>query len=480
MVVISQRGKRWTSRLAGSQLPTVVAPLILIVGLMFLAMSSVGGTPAMAQDAASDEEPTPSSVDQVVTPMDRAFKEKPPLPRFLPWLKDQLRDTPAFFRDMRLDLTIRTYYFDRERFDDTISEAWALGGALSYQSGWVADRFSVGSVLYTSQKISAPETHDGTLLLKPGQESYTVLGQLYGRVKVVENNFINLYRYEYNTPFINKNDGRMTPNTFEGYTFQGTYRGKEGSPAFGYGGGYITKIKERNSDEFVWMSTDAGADVHRGVALAGGSFSYRGLAFGDMNYYSKDIINIFYTEGSYKVPVAGRLGLLFSAQYIDQRSTGDNLLTGSSFSTNQLGLRSDASYEGAVLTFAYTSTARGLNMQNPWSGYPGYTGVQVQDFNRAGESAFMAKASYDFSRLGLEGVTAYALYVHGWGAIDSSTGTSVTNQNEFDADLQWRPQWKFLKGLRLRTRYANVRQYEGDRNQINDFRVIVNYDIPLL
>ena len=54
-------------------------------------------------------------------------------------------------------------------------------------------------------------------------------------------------------------------------------------------------------------------------------------------------------------------------------------------------------------------------MQSPWSSYPGYTSVQVQDFNRAGENAFMVKGSYDFTRLGLEGVTAYALFVHGWG-----------------------------------------------------------------
>ena len=29
-------------------------------------------------------------------------------------------------------------------------------------------------------------------------------------------------------------------------------------------------------------------------------------------------------------------------------------------------------------------------------------------------------------------------------------------------------------------RYANVHQYEGDKPTINDFRMIVNYDIPLL
>jgi len=56
----------------------------------------------------------------------------------------------------------------------------------------------------------------------------------------------------------------------------------------------------------------------------------------------------------------------------------------------------------------------------------------------------------------------------------------VTNENEFDADLQWRPQWKFLKGLWFRARYANVHQYEEPHNTMNDFRIIVNYDIPLL
>ena len=85
----------------------------------------------------------------------------------------------------------------------------------------------------------------------------------------------------------------------------------------------------------------------------------------------------------------------------------------------------------------------------------------MQDFNRAGENAFVAKALLDFTRLCLEGLTAYALYVHGWNRINPSGGSSIPNENEFDADLQWRPQWKFLKGLWFRVRYADVHQYEG-------------------
>ena len=482
MLMISEKRIRWTFGLPGRGLPAVLATALFTVALAFLAMLAVGSSPVMAQEVISQEEPTPSSVDEVKTPMGRTFeeKEKPPLPRFFPWLKEQLKDTPAFFRDTKLNLNIRTFYFYRDKYDDTKSEAWALGGALAYQSGWFLDHFAVGSVLYTSQRLYGPDDRDGTLLLKPGQHGYTQVGQLYGRVKLIEDNFINIYRYEYNTPYINKNDNRMTPNTFEGYTFTGAYGGKDGALGFRYGGGYITKIKERNDDRFRWMSQDAGADVKRGVAVGGGSVSYKGLTFGVIDYYSDDIINIFYTEGSYKLPLTKDLGLLFTAQFTDQRSTGDDLLKGYSFNTNQVGVKSDISYGGAILTLGYTHTSRGADMQSPWSGYPGYTSVQVQDFNRAGEDAFVVKASYDFSRLGLEGVSTYALFVHGWGRIDPATKEKVANENEFDAEVQWRPKWKFLKGLWFRVRYANVHQYEGDKNTIHDFRVIVNYDLPVL
>jgi hypothetical protein len=472
---------RRLSCLAGRK--RVTAVIIIALGLGCLAVLLWGIPPVVAQEYIRNQEPAPESVDQVVSAIELAFQQKPKIPRFFPWLKEQLKDTPPFLRDTNLTLNFRTYYFYKDNYPGSspqINEAWALGGALSYQSGWFLDHFGVGAVFYTSQPLYAPDDKDGTLLLKPGQEGYTVVGQIYGRVKLIEDNFINIYRYEYNTPFINKNDSRMTPNTFEGYTFNGAYGGKDGALGFRYGGGYITKIKEKNSDRFVWMSQDAGAAVKRGVGVGGASVSYKGLTFGAIDYYSNDIINIIYTEGSYKFRVMDRLGLLFSAQFTDQRSVGEDLLTGSSFNTNQFGVKADASYGGAILTLGFTHTSKGADMQSPWSGYPGYTSVQVQDFNRAGENAFMVKASYDFTRLGLKGVSAYTLWVHGWNRVDPSTKASVPNENEFDADVQWRPEWKFLKGLWFRVRYANVHQYESPKNSLNDFRVIVNYDFPLL
>jgi hypothetical protein len=106
--------------------------------------------------------------------------------------------------------------------------------------------------------------------------------------------------------------------------------------------------------------------------------------------------------------------------------------------------------------------------------------VQAKNFNRAGEEAFMIKRSYDFSRLGLGGVTAYALLVHGWGAVNPATKSAVYNQNEYDFDLQWRPKIDFLEGVWFRGRYARVEQQGSNGSSINEFRFMVNYDFPLL
>jgi hypothetical protein len=376
-----------------------------------------------------------------------------------------------FFRDTKFGLQLRTYYFNREKYDDSRSEAWAIGGALSYKSGYLADRLAVGAVAYTSQPLYAPDEHDGTLLLKPGQEGYTVLGQIYGEVKLVDRVFLAFGRKEMSTPYMNKNDVRMTPNTFEGVAAYGTAGGKDGAPEWRFGGGYITKIKERNSDQFVWLSQDAGATVERGVYLGAANFAAKDLSIGAAEYYSSDIINIFYTEAKYGLKLGGGVPVKLAAQYSDQRSTGDDLLTGAEFSTSQWGVKADAALGAATLTLGYTDTASGHDMQSPWSGYPGYTSVQVQDFNRANESAVILKGAYDFSRHGAEGVSAYALWVHG-----SGREAPVYNEDEADLNLQWTPKGGVLKGTSLRLRYARVMQDGGGDPEINDFRVIVNYD----
>jgi len=405
------------------------------------------------------------------TPLDELNLANPEPELSVPLAKKA--ELPPFLADTRFGAQLKTFYMNRDNFDPTRNEAWALGGSLSYRSGYLADRIRIGAVGYTSQRLYGPEQDDGTSLLKPGQEGYTVLGQAYAEVKLTDRIFGAIGRKEYDTPYINKNDVRMTPNTFEGVTLYGTVGGEDRAPAWRFGAGYISKIKTLNSDQFVWMSQQAGAPegVDRGVYVAGANYAHKDIAIGAINYYSQDVINIFYTEAKYRLPATTGYGLTLAAQYSDQRSTGSDLLMGTPFSTGQWGLKADLELVATTLTLAYTATANGADMLSPWSGYPGYTGVQVENFNRAGEDAWLLEAAYDFSRHGAEGVTAYALAVLG-----SNVSAPDYNQNEYDLNLQWTPTHGPLKGSSFRLRYARVDQRGGGNPALNDFRLIATYN----
>ena len=122
-----------------------------------------------------------------------------------------------------------------------------------------------------------------------------------------------------------------------------------------------------------------------------------------------------------------------------------------------------------MFTAAYTNASGDADLQNPWSGYPGYTAVQVQDFNREGEGAFLLRAGYDFAAV--DGLSAYALGVFG----TEPDEPGEFRQDEYDLNLQWAPTEGALKGLSLRLRYAFVEQDGGDDDTLTDFRVICNY-----
>jgi outer membrane porin, OprD family len=238
-----------------------------------------------------------------------------------------------------------------------------------------------------------------------------------------------------------------------------------------YGLGYFSQIKERNSDDFVSMSEDAGAKVDRGVITAGALYQKGGFSIGAIDYYSPDIINIGYAEAKMEIPINDDWKPRLAFQFTDQRSVGDDLLKDEDFSAQQMGIKAELPVGPALFSAGYTYTAHGANMQNPWSGYPGYTSVQVEDFNRAGEDAFLLRAAYDIRFI--EGLSAYALWVHG----TEPDAADQFARDEVDFNLQWAPKKGVLKGLSLRLRYAMVEQHGGDSDRLTDLRAIANYAI---
>lgn len=371
--------------------------------------------------------------------------------------------------ETQFKINFRSMFFDRNKYDGSESEAFALGGWAGFKTGYFFEHLAIGVTGYTSQRLHGDEDKDGTLILASGQEGYTVLGELYADIRFTEN--LNLYvgRKEFDTPFINRNDSRMTPNTFEAIVLQGKAKLGDDGATLNYGVGYFDAIKDRNSDEFVSMSIDAGSEAERGVYAAGALYKKGDFSFGAIDYFSPDIINIAYTEAKLQVPITEKLKPRFAIQYVDQRSVGDDLLLDEGTTARQFGLKAELPVGDALFTVAYTDVSGDSATQTPWSGYPGYTAVQVEDFNRDGERALMMRAGYDFPWL--KGLSAYALWVHG---LDPDPTNQVA-RDEYDFNLQWAPPEGTLKGLSIRLRYAFVNERGGTGDDLTDLRVILNY-----
>jgi hypothetical protein len=426
--------------------------------------------------------PIPSTTKQSLTTIERSFNPAPPPALALfPDVHREMQDAPAFFRDARVELNLRSYYRDNVKnapTGATVSEAWATGGWAAIETGRLFGLISGGAVFYGSLPIYAPPDFGNTGLLKPDQQGYAVVGQLYGKLHLSDSLDFIAGRYLYDTPFLGPQDNRMTPNTFYGYALQGSLGNPASGPAVRYGGGYIAAIKQRDSDVFVSMARAAGADVDRGVGVAGAVLTWGAASLGAIEYYAQDIINIAYGEAKYGVDLPFGLDGALAAQYADQRSTGANLLTGSAFATDQFATRLQLGYRTAILTAAYSVVAPGFAMQSPWSANPFYTDSLVLSFQRAGENALMFGLSYDFTPIGLDGIAAGIQYFNGWTSAPAAGAPLV--EDEWDFRLEWRPDWKPLSGLWLSARYGLANTFQNNvTTRTDEIRLTLNWKVKL-
>jgi hypothetical protein len=431
---------------------------------------SSGPTALSGAEYLTQEKPTPASVAEINAPLDGL---KPDLADDgqSPKLTAPRAASP-FWRDTDLHLHLRSYYLERNAYQATDSLAWALGGWLSYRSGLWRDRIALGSTVYTTQKLDGPDNKPGSALLKPVQQGFTVLGEAFADLRLTERTHLRLYRQSLDLPYINRNDIRMVPNTFEAYALSDLTDNR-----FNYIIAQVTQVKTQATDRFVSMSEAAGAEgSNDGVSLIGFRYQLSPTASaGASNQYGHNTYNTLFTEASASWRIGDALGLRLSAQYTNQQSVGDALL--GRFKTDQFGLKSDLDYAGGVLTAAYVETGSGKNIQTPWGGSPSYTSIIIKDFDRADEKAWRLGLSYDFAHVGWHGLSGFANFVSG---DTPDTGPVASpDQQELDFTIDYKPSGP-LQGLWLRARAAFVDQRGANAQDLSDYRLILNYEVPLL
>ncbi len=395
------------------------------------------------------------------------YSFKPPVPlRVFAKLRDMLSEST-------LNLNLRNFYFGRTRETQQTIEAWAQGGKFDVATPWWKDRLHLGASLQTSQKLYGPADKDGSRLLKPGQKSFTVLGQAYLEARLYKNLTLKAYRQEHNLPYLNGLDTRMLPNTFESVSLMDS-SGKQ----FVYKLVQTWGMKERDADKFVSMTEVAGIDgSDRAVSTAAARYTFNnGANIAIVNHYGRDFMNIFYTEGNTRTRKRMGMKFQFSAQYANQRSVGDQL--GGDFDTSFWGAKLAASRGGLLFTLARTSTTNNAGIRNDWGGDPSYISIIIENFNRAGEDAWLLGLSSDFSYFGDNGFSAFLNYAQG-DTPDNGSDASP-DQSELDLTLDYKPKMGFAKGLWFRLRGAFVDQDGSNDNDLREVHLIANYDFSVL
>src|SRR6266480_1715780 len=123
--------------------------------------------PVLTVTQVAPEDSALTSTEQGQTPLVDSFD-------FRQWRLEERRQA---LKDTKFEFNLRSFYFDRSDFSGAEKQAWAIGGWLGVKTGYFLDHVAFGATVYTSNPIYAPDDRDGTLLLAPGQNGYTDLGE---------------------------------------------------------------------------------------------------------------------------------------------------------------------------------------------------------------------------------------------------------------------------------------------------------------
>jgi hypothetical protein len=394
-----------------------------------------------------------------------------------------------FIDDAKAGAQIRSMYFNRDLPTKT-QEAWAAGGWLWGRTGYWRDFLSFGGTVYASLPLYAPNNHDGTLMLKPGQDGYGVLGEAYAKLKLSDQ-VLTLYRQrigenpqkaegvralQTDLNYLGSRDIRMTPLSYEAAMLGGPVGG-----GLRYQAGYVFNVKDINADKFVSMSKLAGVNTKdTGMWTGGLQWSPKKDLWLQGFYYSvADTIRIGYVDVDWVNRTSKDSYYRFAAQYSDQRSEGANLLLGRAFKTWNGGLYGEYGWNWLKLYGALGTTGKGEQIRNFYSYGPFYISQRVKTFSRAGEDAALLGSTFDLTSAGLRGFSIDLNVADGRHAIDPVTHAAQPKWREYDTDFIY----AFAKespvpGMRVRFRWARVNEDFGTRiDKTTDLRLDLNWAV---
>ncbi len=453
-------------------------PTRAVVAAIVLALCAAQ---AGADEAAFEDAPVGTSVEDLKSPLERAIAEREREETLFPGLKRLLQRFPPVIADSAVIARMRTYALPLRNSLDETAYAWTIGGKLALRSGWIKETVQAGIGIYGSYPLVEDDPQALTQLLRPGGTSYTIVGEgfLKLRWKGVEG---TIWRQELDLPYVNGSDSRMTPNSFEGVIVRGERVDLTVTGTLDWTLGWLRRMRPRFADDFVSMGAQAGAlDSDAPMYLIGvQGRPTDSLLIGFYNYLVPEVLNTAYVSADWLYELPDDWGFRTQWQFTHQNSGWGDELTGKEFRTWTGGGRFGLSRGGLMGWIGFSMTNDGEEVRSPYGTSAGFLSMMLSDFNSAGETAAILGLAYDLSRVGLEGASAFMQLGMGRGAKDVALGVSGVNEWELDLTFDYKIPSGRVKGLWFRARGA-VRELDAPGLKLGyQVRLIINYDLPVL
>ena len=412
---------------------------------------------------------------------------------------------------------LRNFYINTDYRDGTgpnKNEEWGQGFDLRFISGYTQGTvgFGVDAIGLLGVKLDSgggtngaanSAAYGGTVFPSKSNgeavDDFSSLG-LTAKAKVSQTE-LKLGTLQPKLPVIVTNDGRLLPQTWEGGQLtSGDIKDLT------LVGGQIEHVKGRNSSNNEQLAIN-GASPR---TINSNKFIYAG---GDYKI-TKDLTAQYYygnLEDFYKQHFLGLVhnwaigpGVLKSDfRYFNSSDDGANGSNPLYYSTgnysgvaNGKGKVDNNLYSGLFLySVAGHTFGGGYQVSNgssdfPWlnqgDGSSNYTitDSQIQKFARAGERTWQARYSFDFAKVGVPGLTAGVVYLHGDNidTVNARGAEAANGASEWERDLNvgYVVQSGALKNLGVAWKNASWRTDLPNTRSQDENRLIVSYSIPLL
>ncbi len=356
------------------------------------------------------------------------------------------------FKNGKVGGQIQSFYLKTSRDGaDNDTGAYALGGLLKFKTANF-NGFKAGFEFQTSHTLGVDVKDDGA----DKDDSIDIQGSFLSEAYLeysMNKTTLKVGRMHIATPLVSDSGVRLIRDHFTGATVVNTSLANTVLV-----GGVVTKWTDRNGtvtslDEPIYT---AYVSTKFGPVGVTGQYVYNNSEKSTKNDKTQD----FYLEAKYAMD-----NFYGAAQYIGIDKDGNKAYTSSLF-----GVKVGANFSGLGVMAAYTTTDDDGKVIGGWGAGndPSYNSVQKLSGYGKGVDSYQGKVSYDFSKVGIAGLSAFTRYIQ----YDDFDGAGL-DANEWDTDVTY----KFggsMKGLKARIRYAVVSK---DANpDFNDFRFIVKYD----